>query len=82
MFYKLPYPILQRLRLDLAGEWRDDNKEFRKACADLGIDLEYSSPQDKRSAAHAEAAIKHLVVPAKAQLYHAALPPEWIEECM
>ena len=68
LFRELGYPLMQRLRLDNAGEWGKDCKPFREMMARLGIEPEYSSPQDKRSSAHQEAAVKHLCVPAKATL--------------
>ena len=82
MFKRLPYPVVQNLRMDPAGEQREDNQGFRQMLIRIGVEAEYSSPHDKRSNAHAEAAIKHLTVPAKAMLLAAALPAMWIEECM
>ena len=81
-FSRLPWPLMQNLRLDPGGEQRNDNVSFQKMLTRLHIEAEYSSPHDKRSNSHAEAAIKHLTTPAKAMLAGAALPAAYIEDAM
>ena len=82
LFAKLPYPPVQQLRLDPDGVWREDNVAWQKMCVRIGIECEYTSPPDKRSAAHAEVAILHLVQSAKAIMLSASLPALWVEEAM
>ena len=81
-FARLPYPIVQNIRLDPGGEQREDNVKFQQMLLRVGIEAEYSTPSDKRSNAHAEVAIKHLTQLAKAMLLAASLPAMYIEECL
>ena len=79
IFGDLGFPIVQSLRLDKAGEWGINNKAWRAMMADLGVNPEYSSPDDKRSASHAENAIKQIEVVAKSILLENNLPYSFIE---
>jgi hypothetical protein len=75
------YEIVKELRLDVAGEWQESCSMWTDMCADLHINLRYSSPDDKRANSHAEAAVKHLSHTAKGIMLSNSLPPEWIQEC-
>ena len=59
------YVLMTELHLDLAGEQSDVNQEFQSMLKDVGVIPYYSSPHDKRSAAHAENAVKIIEMRAK-----------------
>eukprot|EP01052_Picozoa_sp_SAG31_P040892 SAG31_NODE_6046_length_2192_cov_5.833254_2_plen_222_part_00 len=52
------YKIISEIHLDLAGEQSDVNVAFQKMLKDEGVICHYSSPHDKRSAAHAENSVR------------------------
>ena len=47
----------------------------------MGIELDWTSPSDKRSAASAEAAVKHWSHTMKSVMLNTNLPPIFVEEC-
>ena len=79
LFADLGFPIVQSLRLDKAGEWGINNKAWNAMISDLGVRPEYTSPDDKRSASHAENAVKQIEVVAKSILLENSLPYCFIE---
>ena len=80
MFQDLKRPIITSLKLDPAGEWRDDNKEFQAMATRIGLHVTYSSPDDKRSHAHGENAVKQIEITARSILLNRALPTIFIED--
>ena len=58
IFSALGRPIMSTLRLDPAGEWRDDNVQFQEMAKRSGLHVTYSSPDDKRNHAHGENSVK------------------------
>ena len=80
MFQDLKRPIITSLKLDPAGEWRDDNKEFQAMATRVGLHVTYSSPDDKRSHAHGENAVKQIEITARSILLNRALPTIFIED--
>jgi hypothetical protein len=79
LFSRLGFPVVQSLRLDKAGEWGIKNKAWMAMTKSLAIRPEWTSPDDKRSAAHAENAIKQIEVVAKSILLENNLPYTFIE---
>ena len=82
MFARLGFPIVQSLRLDKAGEWGIKNKAWMAMTKALSIRPEWTSPDDKRSAAHAENAVKQVEVVAKSILLENNLPYIFIEHAV
>ena len=82
LFSKLGYPIVQALRLDPAGEWSYKNVEFMNMIKHVGVTVMWSSPDDKRSAAHAENSCKQIEVVAKSILLEQNLPYTFIEDAV
>ena len=80
LFQELKRPIMTSLKLDPAGEWRDDNREFQAMAARREIHVTYSSPDDKRSHAHGENAVKQIEITARSILLNRALPTTFIED--
>jgi len=56
------HQIMSTLKLDPAGEWRNDNENFHTMASRIGINIKYSSPDDKRSHAHGENAVKQIEI--------------------
>eukprot|EP01052_Picozoa_sp_SAG31_P039648 SAG31_NODE_5542_length_2467_cov_14.178632_1_plen_253_part_00 len=52
------HKLISEIHTDPAEEWRNDNAEFQAMCARIGVIIKYSSPDDKRSASHAENAVR------------------------
>ena len=82
LFSQLGYPIMRSLRLDPAGEWNYKNQEFMNMIKDVGITIMWSSPDDKRSNAHAENSCKQIEVVAKSILLENNLPFIFIEDAV
>jgi len=82
LFSKLGYPVVQALRLDPAGEWSYKNVEFMNMIKHVGVTVMWSSPDDKRSAAHAENSCKQIEVVAKSILLEQNLPYTFIEDAV
>ena len=80
IFGDLKRPIISCLKLDPAGEWRNDNKEFQAMAIRVGISIIYSSPDDKRSNAHAENSVKQIEITARSILLSRSLPTFFIED--
>jgi len=74
------YPMISQLRLDPAGEWRDDNKEFTSMIERVGITVSWSSPHDKRSNAHAENSVRQIEMTTKCIMLERRLPIEFWED--
>ena len=69
------YKIMTILELDVAGEWRDDNKEWNEMCKRVGIIIRYGSPDDKRS--FRENSVKQIEMGTKAIMAERSLPVDW-----
>ena len=82
LFSKLGHPIIQSLRLDPAGEWNYKNVKFMEMTKNIGITIMWSSPDDKRSNAHAENSCKQIEVVAKSILLEQNLPYIFIEDAV
>ena len=82
LFSKLGHPIIQSLRLDPAGEWSYKNRKFMEMIKNIGITIMWSSPDDKRSNAHAENSCKQIEVVAKSILLEQNLPYIFIEDAV
>jgi len=82
LFSKLGYPIVQALRLDPAGEWSYKNVAFMNMIKQVGVTVMWTSPDDKRSAAHAENSCKQIEVVAKSILLEQNLPYIFIEDAV
>jgi len=80
IFGQLGRPVISSIRLDPAGEWRDDNTQFQEMAARVGINVTYSSPDDKRSHAHGENSVKQIEITARSILLNKALPTFFIED--
>jgi len=80
LFKNLKRPIISALKLDPAGEWRNDNKTFQAMAKRIGLTIMYSSPDDKRSHAHGENAVKQIEIMARSILLNRALPTSFIED--
>ncbi len=65
---------MSSLRLDPAGEWNYKNVKFMEMTKNIGITIMWSSPDDKRSNAHAENSCKQIEVVAKSILLEQNLP--------
>ena len=72
------YKIMTILELDVAGEWRDDNKEWNEMCKRVGIIIRYGSPDDKRS--FRENSVKQIEMGTKAIMAERSLPVDWWQE--
>ena len=73
------YRLLSEIHTDPAGEWRDDNEQFQTMCKDNGINIIYSSPDDKRNASHAENAVGVVERGTKAIMMQTSCPVEYVE---
>ena len=62
------YEWAAHLHLDLEGGWRDDAKKFMNIKRELGLEITYSDPQDKRTNGRAENACLMMEVTVKAIL--------------
>jgi len=71
---------MSTLKLDPAGEWRDDNESFHKMTSRIGVNIKYSSPDDKRSHAHGENAVKQIEITTRSILLNRALPASFVED--
>ena len=80
IFGNLGRPIMSTLRLDPAGEWRDDNVNFQAMASRSGLHVTYSSPDDKRNHAHGENSVKQIEITARSILLNRALPTTFIED--
>lgn len=80
LFMNLKRPIISTIKLDPAGEWRDDNKNFQEMASRIGLNVIYSSPNDKRSHAHGENSVKQIELTARSILLNRALPTSFIED--
>lgn len=76
---KYGHKIMSEIRTDPAGEWREDNKVFQAMCAELGITMTYSSPDDKRNASHAEHAVGMVERGTKAIMIENNCPVQYVE---
>jgi len=74
------HQIMSTLKLDPAGEWRDDNENFHKMTSRTGVNIKYSSPDDKRSHAHGENAVKQIEITTRSILLNRALPTSFVED--
>ena len=77
---KLGFPIVQNIRCDPAGEWNEKCVKFNEMASRLGIHVEWSSPDSKRSNAHAENSILMIELVAKSILLESRLPAYFIED--
>ena len=76
------YKVMSEINLDLAGEQSDVNREFQGMVSEEGVVVGYSSPHDKRSAAHAENAVKIIEMRTKCIMMDKMVPVEYWEECV
>ena len=70
------------LRLDEAGEWSSRNKEMRTAMDQLGVNVEWAVPPDKRDHANAENAMRQVEKSVKAIMMQYNLPLEYWQEAV
>ena len=75
------YRVISCVCLDNAGEWALDNDKWQQYCKQTGIELIYSCPDRKESAARAERAVGIVEVVTKALLMQQNLPPMWWQWC-
>jgi hypothetical protein len=73
------YKLVSTLRCDPAGEQRDDNDEWMSMCKELGIEVIYGDPTDKRSDGFEENAVKMIELSAKALMSENPVPTNWWE---
>ena len=52
LFDNFDYEIMSEIHLDLAGEFSPESEEFQQVAHELGIQLKYASPHDKRTNKH------------------------------
>jgi len=74
------HEVMSCLKLDPAGEWRNDNENFQEMANRIGLLIKYSSPDDKRSHAHGENAVKQLEITTRSILLNRALPTSFVED--
>ena len=75
------YRVISCVCLDNAGEWALDNEKWQIFCQSAGINLIYSCPDRKESAARAERAVGIVEVANKDLLMQNNLPPMWWQWC-
>ena len=75
----LPYKACTVLRLDNAGEWELDHREWSAMAKELGIDMSYTSADRKEEAATAERACGIKEIKTKCGLMQNNLEPYWWE---
>ena len=73
------YKFVSRLTCDPAGEQRSDNAEFMTMCKELGIEVVWGDPTDKRSDGFCENAVKQIELSAKAIMAEQCTPSNWWE---
>ena len=73
------YDLVSVLRCDPAGEQRDDNKEFMAMVTELGIEVQWGDPTDKRTDGFQEQAVKQIELTCKALLAEGACQADWWE---
>ena len=82
LFKNLPYPMVQVLHLDNAGEWSETNADFQRMIFErLGARCKYTVKGDHLSAAYLDAAVKHLEITTKSIQLQSNLPPIWVSRC-
>ena len=77
LFDNFDYEIASEIHLDLAGEFAPESKEFQQVAHELGIQLKYASPHDKRTNNHAENAVKVIEIKTKASMATFNTPVQW-----
>ena len=78
LFTDLPYPCVQVIRLDNAGEWSETNTAMRQTIEQvLGCRCIYTVTGDHRSAATIDAAVKSQEITTKNILLQSNLGPGW-----
>ena len=73
------HKLISEIHTDPAGEWRNDNAEFQAMCARIGVIIKYSSPDDKRSASHAENAVRLVERGTKSIMMETTCPVNFVE---
>ena len=76
-FHKCNYQVISRIKLDNAGEWDRECKDWKSLMQSKGVDCVYSCPDRKESAAHAEHSCGIVEVVIKSMLFQSNLPPSW-----
>ena len=76
-FHNCNYQVVSRIKLDNAGEWDRECKDWKSLMQDKGVDCVYSCPDRKESAAHAERSCSIVEVVIKSMLFQSNLPPSW-----
>ena len=77
-FKGMPYEPVQVIKMDNAGEWDLNHKEFRAMGIRHSVEFIYTSKDRKESNARAERAIGVKEPKVKACLLQSNLPPEWV----
>ena len=77
LFDNFDYEIMSEIHLDLAGEFSPESEEFQQVAHELGIQLKYASPHDKRTNNHAENAVKIIELKTKASMATFNVPVHW-----
>ena len=81
-YQHLGYPVFQKLILDSAGEWDHDATDFRERMQRLGVEVVWTSPDDKRAHARGENTMRQIEMSMKAIMLENSLPIEWWEDAL